>query len=143
MSMAAGRMSRRCRKYMRQVHKATTRYALQEIASNIQSDLDRRNLSYEEALNLGNILQDRADNLPGDEIVYAVSDRDSYRRTLELYLRDSVLTQAEQLLLWEERRRLGIGDEIHNQLMEQLLASWTRQGKSVQIHAFKGGMSDV
>ena len=143
MSMAAGRMSRRCRKYMRQVHKATTRSALQEIASNIQSDLDRRNLSYEEALNLGNILQDRADNLPGDEIVYAVSDRDSYRRTLELYLRDSVLTQAEQLLLWEERRRLGIGDEIHNQLMEQLLASWTRQGKSVQIHAFKGGMSDV
>ena len=142
-TMAASRMSRRCRKYMRQIHKATSRYALQEIASSIQSDLDRRNLSYEEALNLGNILQDRADILPGDEIVYAVSDRDSYRRTLELYLRDSVLTQAEQLLLWEERRRLGIGDEIHNQLMEQLLAAWTRQGKSVQIHAFKGGMTDV
>ncbi|RJU85395.1 MAG: hypothetical protein DWC02_06535 [Candidatus Poseidoniales archaeon] len=141
--MAASRMSRRCRKYMRQIHKADSRYALQEIASNIQSDLDRRNLSYEEALNLGNILQDRADILPGDEIVYAVSDRDSYRRTLELYLRDGVLTQAEQLLLWEERRRLGIGDEVHNQLMEQLLASWTRQGKSVQIHAFKGGMADV
>ena len=51
-------MSRRCRKFMRQIHKATTRYALQEIASNIQSDLDRRNLSYEEALNLGNILQE-------------------------------------------------------------------------------------
>ncbi len=142
-TMAAGRMSRRCRKYMRQIHKATSRYALQEIASTMQSDLDRRNLSYEEALNLGNILQDRADILPGDEIVYAVSDRDSYRRTLELYLRDSVLTQAEQLLLWEERRRLGIGDEVHNQLMEQLLAAWTRQGKSVQIHAFKGGMADV
>ncbi len=141
--MAAGRMSRRCRKFMRQIHKATTRYGLQEIASNIQSDLDRRNLSYEEALNLGNILQDRADTLPGDEIVYAVSDRDSYRRTLELYLRDGVLTQAEQLLLWEERRRLGIGDQIHNQLMEQLLAVWTRQGKSVHIHAFKGGMADV
>ena len=61
---------------MRQIHKATTRYSLQEIASSIQSDLDRRNLSYEEALNLGNILQDRADTLPGDEIVYAVSDRD-------------------------------------------------------------------
>jgi hypothetical protein len=136
-------MSRRCRKFMRQIHKATTRYALQEIASNIQSDLDRRNLSYEEALNLGNILQDRADTLPGDEIVYAVSDRDSYRRTLELYLKDGVLTQAEQLLLWEERRRLGIGDQVHNQLMEQLLAVWTRQGKSVQIHAFRGGMTDV
>ena len=84
---------------MRQIHKASTRYALQEIASSIQSALDRRNLSYEEALNLGNILQDRADTLPGDEIVYAVSDRDSYRRTLELYLKDGVLTQAEQLLL--------------------------------------------
>jgi hypothetical protein len=105
--------------------------------------LDRRNLSYEEALNLGNIIQNRADILPGDEIVYAVSDRDSYRRTLELYLKDGILTQAEQLLLWEERRRLGIGDEIHNHLMEQLLAAWTRQGKSVQIHAFKGGMTDV
>ncbi|MBG44947.1 MAG: hypothetical protein CMB76_00335 [Euryarchaeota archaeon] len=141
--MAAGRMSRRCRKFMRQIHKATTRYGLQEIASTIQSDLDRRYLSYEEALNLGNILQDRADTLPGDEIVYAVSDRDSYRRTLELYLKDGVLTQAEQLLLWEERRRLGIGDIVHNQLMEQLLTVWTRQGKSVQIHAFRGGMTDV
>lgn len=81
--------------------------------------------------------------LPGDELVYAVSDRDSYRRTLELYLKDGVLTQAEQLLLWEERRRLGIDDHIHNRLMEQLLAAWTRQGKSVQIHAFRRGMADV
>ena len=127
---------------MRQIHKATSKYALQEIASSIQSDLDRRNLSYDEALNLGNILQDRADLLPGDELVYAVSDRDSYRRTLELYLRDGVLTQSEQLLLWEERRRLGIGDDVHNRLLEQLLAVWTRQGKSVQIHAFKGGAID-
>lgn len=141
--MAASRMSRRCRKFMRQIHKASTKYALQEIASSVQSELDRRNLSYEEALNLGNIIQNRADILPGDEIVYAVSDRDSYRRTLELYLKDGILTQAEQLLLWEERRRLGIGDQIHNHLMEQLLAAWTRQGKTVQIHAFKGGMTDV
>ena len=141
--MAAARMSRRCRKFMRQIHKAATKYALQEIASNLQGELDRRSISYDEALNLGNILQNRADILPGDEIVYAVSDRDSYRRTLELYLRDGVLTQAEQLLLWEERRRLGLDDETHNHLMGQLLASWTRQGKSVHIHAFKGGMADV
>ena len=105
---------------MRQIHKASTRYSLQENRFEIQSELDRRNLSYEEALNLGNILQDRQTYLPGDEIVYAVSDRDSYRRTLELYLKDGVLTQAEQLLLWEERRRLGIANEVHNQLMEQL-----------------------
>lgn len=135
-------MSRRCRKFMRQIHKAANKYSLQEIASSIQGDLDRRSISYEEALVLGNILQDRADILPGDEIVYAVSDRDSYRRTLELYLRDGVLTKAEQLLLWEERRRLGIVDDIHNRLLEQLLASWTRQGKSVLVHAFKGGRTD-
>ena len=141
--MAAVRMSRRCRKFMRQIHKASTRYVLQEIASSIQSSLDRRNISYEEALTLGNILQERADTLPGDEIVYAVSDRDSYRRTLELYLKDGVLTKAEQLLLWEERRRLGIGSDVHNRLLEQLLATWTRQGKSVQIHAFTGGRIDV
>ena len=52
-------------------------------------------MTYDEALTLGNILQDRADNLPGDEIVYAISDRDSYRRTLELYLKDGVLTSVE------------------------------------------------
>ena len=135
--MAGARMSRRCRKFMRQIHKATTRYSLQEIASSIQSELDRRNLSYEEALNLGNILQDRADTLPGDEIVYAVSDRDSYRRTLELYLRDALLTRTEQLLLWEERRRLGISDAEHDALLNQLLAQWKRQGKSVTIDRFQ------
>ena len=126
---------------MRKIHKAETRYAVQEIASAIQGDLDRRVLSYDEALTLGNILQDRTDDLPGDEIVYAVSDRDSYRRTLELYLRDGVLTSVEQLLLWEERRRLGIGDIVHDRLLQQLLVAWTKQGKAVKIHAFRGGMT--
>ena len=126
---------------MRQIHKASTKYALQEIASSIQSELDKRSLSYDEALTLGNILQDRADDLPGDEIVYAVSDRDSYRRTLELYLKDGVLTSVEQLLLWEERRRLGLGDFVHDRLLEQLLVAWTKQGMAVKIHAFKGGMT--
>ncbi len=136
-------MSRRCRKYMRQIQKAADRYSLQEIASSIQSDLDRRTISYDEALTLGNILQNSADELPGNEIIYAISDRDSYRRTLELYLKDGVLTQAEQLLLWEERRRLGIDDDIHNRLLEQLLASWIRKGKGMHIHAFRGGMTDA
>ena len=126
---------------MRKIHKAETRYAVQEIASSIQGDLDRRIISYDEALTLGNILQDRTDDLPGDEIVYAVSDRDSYRRTLELYLRDGVLTSVEQLLLWEERRRLGIGDVVHDRLLQQLLVAWTKQGKAVKIHTFRGGMT--
>ena len=140
-SMAVERMSRSCRRYLRQIHKANVRYDLQSIASSIQSDLDRRSLSYDEAMTLGNILQDRADALPGDEIIYAVSDRDSYRRTLELYLRDGVLTVTEQMLLWEERRRLGINEDTHNRLLEQLLAAWTRQGKTVNIHRFKRGMA--
>ena len=86
---------------MRQIHKADSRYSLQEIASSIQGELDKRSMTYDEALTLGNILQDRADNLPGDEIVYAISDRDSYRRTLELYLKDGVVTSVERIELWE------------------------------------------
>ena len=82
--------------------------------------------------------------MPGDTIVYAISDRDAYRRTLELYLRDALLTRTEQLLLWEERRRLGITDIEHERLLEQLLAQWKRQGKKVNIDSFEspgGGVS--
>ena len=43
--MAAVRMSRRCRRYLKRIQRAPTRYALQEIASSIQNDLDRRHLS--------------------------------------------------------------------------------------------------
>ncbi len=81
--------------------------------------------------------------MPGDTIVYSISDRDAYRRTLELYLRDSLLTKTEQLLLWEERRRLGITDEEHERLLVQLVAQWRRQGKKVTIDNFRkpGGES--
>ena len=137
--MAAERMSRRCRKYLRDIQKSTSRYELQVVASTIQSELDRRNISYDEALTLGNILQTRADVMPGDQIVYAVSDRDSYRRTIELYLKDGILTATEQLLLWEERRRLGITDDDHDRLLQQLLAQWQKSGKSVTIHNFQRG----
>ena len=85
---------------------------------------------------LGNMIQNRADQVPGDSIVYAISDRDAYRRTLELYLRDALLTRTEQLLLWEERRRLGISDGEHETLMNQLTAQWKRQGRSVTIDRF-------
>ncbi|MAK41600.1 MAG: hypothetical protein CL997_02790 [Euryarchaeota archaeon] len=137
--MAAERMSRRCRKYLRDIQKSTSRYELQVVASTIQSELDRRNISYDEALTLGNILQTRADVMPGDQIVYAVSDRDSYRRTIELYLKDGILTATEQLLLWEERRRLGITDDDHDRLLQQLLVQWQKSGKSVTIHNFQRG----
>ncbi len=114
----------------------TTKFDLQAIASSIQTDLDKRNVSYDEALSLGNMIQHRSDQLPGDTIVYAVSDRDAYRRTLELYLRDALLTRTEQLLLWEERRRLGISEQVHDRLLHQLLLQWKSQGKRVTIDRF-------
>jgi|TARA_B110000967_G_scaffold97788_1_gene100383 hypothetical protein len=107
--------------------------------------MDKRNLSYDEALMLGNIIQNRADQLPGDTIVYAISDRDAYRRTLELYLRDALLTRTEQMLLWEERRRLGISEPEHERLLDQLLLQWRSQGKKVTIARFDtpGGESSA
>jgi hypothetical protein len=143
--MAGPSMSRRCRKFLKKIQRAKAKYDLQTIASSIQSELDRRNISYDEALTLGNFIQNRADQLPGNSIVYAVSDRDAYRRTLEIYLRDALLTRTEQLLLWEERRRLGISDEEHELLLAQLLEIWKSQGKSVTIQRFEkaGGSSNA
>jgi hypothetical protein len=47
------------------------------------------------------------------------------------------LTKTEQLLLWEERRRLGITQIEHDRLLNQLLAQWKRQGKKVRIDNFE------
>ena len=135
--MVASRMSRRSRRYFKRILRVSTKFDLQAIASAIQTDLDKRNLSYDEALTLGNLIQHRSDQLPGDTIVYAISDRDAYRRTLELYLRDALLTRTEQLLLWEERRRLGITEQEHERLLYQLLAQWKSQGKRVTIDRFE------
>ena len=134
--MVASRMSRRSRRYFKRIQRVTTKFDLLAIASSIQTDLDKRNVSYDEALTLGNLIQHRADQLPGDTIVYAISDRDAYRRTLELYLRDALLTRTEQLLLWEERRRLGISEQEHDRLLHQLLLQWKSQGKRVTIDRF-------
>lgn len=137
-------MSRRSRRFFKQIQKADAKYRLQEIASQIQADLDKRAISYDEALNLGNIIQHRADQLPGDTIVYAISDRDAYRKTLELYLRDALLTRTEQLLLWEERRRLGISDDEHQRLLDLLVLQMNKQGKSVSIQKYeKAGARNV
>lgn len=145
--MVGVRMSRRARRLFKKIQRADTKYSLQELASGIQTEVDKRLLSYDEALMLGNIIQNRADQVPGDSIVYAISDRDAYRRTLELYLRDALLTRTEQLLLWEERRRLGISDGEHEALMNQLMTQWKRQGRSVTIDRFtkpeSGGADSV
>lgn len=144
--MVSGRMSRRARRHFKTIQRSKTKFELQEIASGIQTDLDKRHLTYDEALMLGNLIQNRADQVPGNTIVYAISDRDAYRRTLELYLRDALLTRTEQLLLWEERRRLGISEEEHQSLLEQLLTQWKRQGRNVTIDRFEkpsGGADTV
>ncbi|MBL6743588.1 MAG: hypothetical protein ISP83_04330 [Candidatus Poseidonia sp.] len=144
--MVSGRMSRRARRHFKNIQRSKTKFELQEIASGIQTDLDKRHLTYDEALMLGNLIQNRADQVPGNTIVYAISDRDAYRRTLELYLRDALLTRTEQLLLWEERRRLGISEEEHQSLLEQLLTQWKRQGRNVTIDRFEkpsGGADTV
>ncbi|MCH1461268.1 MAG: hypothetical protein L7U25_02810 [Candidatus Poseidonia sp.] len=144
--MVSGRMSRKARRHFKKIQRTKTKFELQEIASGIQTDLDKRHLTYDEALMLGNLIQNRADQVPGDTIVYAISDRDAYRRTLELYLRDALLTRTEQLLLWEERRRLGISEEEHQSLLEQLLTQWKRQGRNVTIDRFEkpsGGADSV
>ena len=134
--MVGSRMSRRARKHFKKIQRAADKFGLQEIASGIQTDLDKRHLSYDEALMLGNLIQHRADEVPGESIVYAISDRDAYRKTLELYLRDALLTRTEQLLLWEERRRLGISQQEHDNLLKQMLTQWKRQGRNVTIDRF-------
>ena len=144
--MVSGRMSRKARRHFKNIQRSKAKFELQEIASAIQTDLDKRHLTYDEALMLGNLIQNRADQVPGDAIVYAISDRDAYRRTLELYLRDALLTRTEQLLLWEERRRLGISEEEHQSLLAQLLSQWKRQGRNVTIDRFEkpdGGADSV
>ena len=128
---------------MKKIRKAASHYELQEIASNVQNEVDRRKISFDEALSLGNSIQTYADRLPGNTIVYAISNRDSYRSTLELYLKDGYLSKTEQLLLWEERRRLGIKDVEHNKMLHQLVEILERRGTKIIVSRFeeplKGG----
>lgn len=122
---------------MKKIRKAASHYELQELASNIQNEVDRRKISFDEALSLGNSIQTYADRLPGNTIVYAISNRDSYRTTLELYLKDGYLSKTEQLLLWEERRRLGIKDVEHNKMLHQLVDILERRGTKIVVSRFE------
>jgi hypothetical protein len=141
--VANARLTRTARRYMKKIRKAASHYELQEIASNVQNEVDRRKISFDEALSLGNSIQTYADRLPGNTIVYAISNRDSYRSTLELYLKDGYLSKTEQLLLWEERRRLGIKDVEHNKMLHQLVDILERRGTKIIVSRFeepvKGG----
>ena len=95
--MADVKLTRRGRRHVKSIQRSRTRFELQKVATEIQNEVERRALTYDEAINIGNILQNHADMLPGDEIIYAISDRDAYRKTVELYLKDAILTRTEQL----------------------------------------------
>ena len=143
--MANARLTRVARRYLKKIRRAKTHYELQEIASDIQNEVDRRKISFDEALSLGNSIQSYADRIPGNTIVYAISNRDSYRGTLELYLKDGYLSKTEQLLLWEERRRLGITDIEHNRMLHQLVDILEKRGTKIIVSRFEepvaGGVS--
>ena len=74
-------------------------------------------------------------------LVYAISDRDTYRRTLEIYLKDGLLTRTEQMLLWDERRKLGLTQEEHDRMIDKLSALYRSQGRSIRIQGPSGGDS--
>ena len=129
----SNRLGRKSRKYLRRVQKSRTLQELQLIANDIQSEVDSRGINYEEANQLGNRIQDRADIIDSDGLIYAISDRDTYRRTLEIYLKDGLLTRTEQMLLWDERRKLGITEDEHAHLLEKLVSLYRSQGRTIRI----------
>jgi hypothetical protein len=135
------RVSRKARRFLRRIQKSREISDLQVIANEIQNEVDARNLSYEEANQLGNQIQNRADMIDVSGLVYAISDRDTYRRTLEIYLKDGLLTRTEQMLLWDERRKLGLTQEEHDRLIDKLITLYRSQGRSIRIQGPSGGDS--
>ena len=135
------RVSRRARRFLRRIQKSREIPDLQVIANEIQNEVDARNISYEEANQLGNQIQNRADMIDVEGLVYAISDRDTYRRTLEIYLKDGLLTRTEQMLLWDERRKLGLTQEEHDRLIDKLITLYRSQGRSIRIQGPSGGDS--
>lgn len=134
----SNRLGRKSRKFLRRVQKSRTLQELQLIANDIQSEVDSRSINYEEANQLGNRIQDRADIIDSDGLIYAISDRDTYRRTLEIYLKDGLLTRTEQMLLWDERRKLGITEDEHAHLLEKLVSLYRSQGRTIRIQRAGG-----
>ena len=68
--MVGLRLSRRARKFLKKIQRAPGKYELQEAASTIQAELDKRLISYDEALTLGNIIQHRADQFVDDDTIF-------------------------------------------------------------------------
>jgi hypothetical protein len=129
------RLSRKSRKFQRRINRAKSVEALQTLANEIQVEYDNREITHNEAIILGNQLQHRADSIDSSQLVYAISDRDTYRRLIEVYLDDGILTRTEQILLWDERRKLGISEDAHDNLLSSLIARYQRQGRPIHIQS--------
>ncbi len=129
------RMTRVGRKYQRRINRETTILGLQAIANEIQARYDTRDMTHAEAVILGNQIQYRADSIDGSQLVYAISDRDAYRRLIEVYLDDGILSRTEQILLWDERRKLGISEDVHRRMLDALVARYLKQGRAVHVQS--------
>ena len=127
------RLSRKSRRHQRRINRSSSIVSLQTIANEIQGEFDNRAITHSEAVVLGNQIQKRADSIDGTKLVYAISDRDAYRRLIEVYLDDGILSRTEQILLWDERRKLGISEDAHDRLLTSLLARYQKQGRQVHV----------
>jgi len=126
-------LSRKSRKFQRRINRMNSIEKLQTIANEIQVKYDNREFTHNEAIILGNQIQQRADVIDGSQLVYAISDRDTYRRLIEVYLDDGILSRTEQILLWDERRKLGISEDAHDRLLASLIVRYHRQGRPIHI----------
>ena len=126
-------LSRKSRKFQRRINRMNTIEKLQTIANEIQVMYDNREITHNEAIIMGNQIQQRADIIDGSQLVYAISDRDTYRRLIEVYLDDGILSRTEQILLWDERRKLGISEDAHDRLLASLIVRYHRQGRPIHI----------
>ncbi|MDP6844956.1 MAG: hypothetical protein QF722_05335 [Candidatus Thalassarchaeaceae archaeon] len=98
-------------------------------------EYDSREITHNEAIMLGNQIQLRAELIDNTQLVYSISDRDTYRRLIEVYLDDGILSRTEQILLWDERRKLGISEDSHDALLAALIARYQKQGRQVHIQS--------
>ena len=129
------RLSRKSRRFQRRINRSKTIEPLQTIANEVQVEYDSRQITHNEAITLGNNIQHRAESIDNTKIVYAISDRDTYRRLIEVYLDDGLLSRTEQILLWDERRKLGISEESHETLLASLVARYQKQGRPIHIQS--------
>ena len=129
------RLSRKSRRFQRRINRSKSIETLQTIANEVQVEYDSREITHNEAITLGNNIQIRAESIDSSQIVYAISDRDTYRRLIEVYLDDGILSRTEQILLWDERRKLGISEESHNTLLASLVKRYQKQGRPIHIQS--------